>query len=182
MDVQDVPDALQERLGPAATAALLQLFVDTRKDCATEVINIVGDRFERRLVEKTFPSCVLTWRRVLPPCAGRSRHCRQELRQEIAAGNSALRQEMADQRLRHLEVGVSFLGGAVLRRRQPDRCFSSASCARLPDAGAGNQLRQRQACTSLDCHAARSSVSSTLSNETSGFNLRPSPFTSRTSP
>jgi hypothetical protein len=53
MDAGRVPVALGERLGHAATAGLIELLDDTRKQWAVEVVGMVGDRFERRLIEET---------------------------------------------------------------------------------------------------------------------------------
>ena len=48
-----VPPALQERLGPEATAGLMELFGQRGSAWKVEVVEIVTDRFERRLVEET---------------------------------------------------------------------------------------------------------------------------------
>jgi uncharacterized protein (DUF3084 family) len=53
MDSSRVSGALRERLGHEATAGLVDLFNRVKVECTAEVIGIVGDRFERRLIEET---------------------------------------------------------------------------------------------------------------------------------
>jgi hypothetical protein len=53
MDVQHVPLALQERLGPDATAGLLLVVGAAGREWKADVMDAVIDRFERRLVEET---------------------------------------------------------------------------------------------------------------------------------
>ena len=83
MDSHRVPASLQDRLGQEATAGLVELLTDARKEWTAEVIGMVGDRFERRLTEET--SKVRVEMAAL----------RSDLRQEMAALRSDLRQEMA---------------------------------------------------------------------------------------
>jgi hypothetical protein len=100
MDIHGVPEALQQRLGPEGTAGLLQLLADSRKECAADVINVVGDRFERRLVEETSKLRVemaqgfATMREEIGALRHEMSTLASALRQEMAAGTSALRQEM----------------------------------------------------------------------------------------
>jgi hypothetical protein len=72
MERNRVPASLRDRLGPEATGGLLELLDLARAEWTADVIRIVGDRFERRLVEET-----------------------SGLRVEMAQGFAALRQEMA---------------------------------------------------------------------------------------
>ena len=52
MDIEQVPAALQERLGVEATSGLLQLFDRAHREGRADVIAACTDRFERRLVEE----------------------------------------------------------------------------------------------------------------------------------
>jgi hypothetical protein len=52
MEMEQVPAALQERLGIEATSGLLQLLDSTYREWRAEVIAGCTDRFERRLVEE----------------------------------------------------------------------------------------------------------------------------------
>jgi hypothetical protein len=71
----------EDRLGHEASAGLLELLTDVRKEWTAEVIAIVGDRFEPRLVEETsklrvdmtqgFAAIRQEWRRGSLRCAGR---------------------------------------------------------------------------------------------------------------
>jgi hypothetical protein len=72
MDPNRVPASLRDRLGPEATGGLLELLDIVRAEWTADMIHLVGDRFERRLVEET-----------------------SMLRVEMAQGFAALRQEMA---------------------------------------------------------------------------------------
>jgi DNA anti-recombination protein RmuC len=83
MEFDAVPTPLQDRLGPEATAGLIALLADARKEWTAEVIGIVGDRFERRLTEETSKLRI----EMTQGFAG--------MRQEMAAGLTAVRQEMA---------------------------------------------------------------------------------------
>ena len=128
MDAQAVPEALQDRLGPEGTGGLLQLLAQARKECVADVIDVVGDRFERRLVEETSKLRLemATLRQETTALASTLRQemaagasaLRQEmaagtsaLRQEMAAGTSALRQDMSDQKLDILKWAFLFWVG-----------------------------------------------------------------------
>jgi hypothetical protein len=52
MDIEQVPAALQERLGVEATSGLLQLLDRAHREERADVIAACTDRFERRLVEE----------------------------------------------------------------------------------------------------------------------------------
>ena len=96
MDVTDVPAPLQDRLGPEATAGLIELLSDAREEWATEMIERVGDRFERRLMEETTKLRIEMTQGFAA------------LRQEMTAGFAAIRQEMADQRFELLKWAFLF--------------------------------------------------------------------------
>ncbi|MEX2271830.1 MAG: hypothetical protein WD690_10185 [Vicinamibacterales bacterium] len=51
MDIEHVPAALQERLGPPATLALVSAINAGGREWKDEVMTAAADRFERRLVE-----------------------------------------------------------------------------------------------------------------------------------
>ena len=53
MDVQHVPPALQERLGPEAMAGFLLVVDAAGREWKADVMQVAIDRFERRLVEET---------------------------------------------------------------------------------------------------------------------------------
>jgi hypothetical protein len=110
MDFNHVPADLEDRLGHEATAGLLELLTDVRKEWTAEVIAIVGDRFERRLVEETSKLRV--------DMAHGFAAIRQEMaaglsqvRQEMAAGFAALHKEIADQRFEILKWAFLFWVG-----------------------------------------------------------------------
>jgi hypothetical protein len=135
MDVHDVSPPLRDRLGQDGTAGLVQLLARSRKECVSEVMIAVGDRFERRLVEETSKLRVdmtqgfASVRQEMAKGLGEVRQetaalgvaLRQEmaamaaansaLRQDIAAGTSAMRQEMADQRFEILKWAFLFWVG-----------------------------------------------------------------------
>jgi hypothetical protein len=51
--IGDVRPALRERLGDTAAVDLINLFDRSRKEWRDDVLSVVSDRFERRLVEET---------------------------------------------------------------------------------------------------------------------------------
>ena len=53
MDIQHVPPALQERLGPEGTLGLVNVVQVAGRALKDDVMNTATDRFERRLVEET---------------------------------------------------------------------------------------------------------------------------------
>ena len=118
MEVNKVAAALQERLGPEATAGLLALFDTARQEWTAEVTIAAVERFERRLTEeisgvrvalaqsegglrKDFSEFGATIRREMTEQGA-------ALRSEMADLGAALRREMADQ-------------GAVLRKEMADQ-------------------------------------------------------------
>jgi hypothetical protein len=112
MDVPDVPTALQDRLGPEATAGLIELLTEAREEWTAEMIERVGDRFERRLTDETT--------RVRIEMVQGFAAVRQELaeglsqvRQEMMAGFAALRQEIAYTRFELLKWTFVFWVGQL---------------------------------------------------------------------
>jgi hypothetical protein len=110
MDSHRVPASLQDRLGQEATAGLVELLTDARKEWTAEVIGMIGDRFERRLTEETS--------KVRVEMAGLRGDLRQEmaalrgdLRQEMTEGFASLRQALADQRFEILKWAFLFWVG-----------------------------------------------------------------------
>lgn len=83
MDISDVPGPLQDRLGHEATAGLIELLAGAREEWTAEMLERIGDRFERRLTDETTKVRV----EMVQGFAA--------LRQEMAVGVSQLRQEMA---------------------------------------------------------------------------------------
>ena len=118
MDVTDVPTALQDRLGPEATAGLIELLLDAREEWTTEMIERVGDRFERRLMEETTKlriEMTQGFAALRQEMTEGSAALRQEMtegfaaiRQEMTEGFAAIRQEMADQRFALLKWAFLF--------------------------------------------------------------------------
>lgn len=95
MHIGNVRPALRERLGEPATADLLDLFDRSHKEWLADVTGVVGDRFERRLVEETSKLRIETTQGFAA--------VRQEMtdgfaavRQDMTNGFAALRQEMTD--------------------------------------------------------------------------------------
>ncbi len=109
MELNRLPAALQDRLGQEATTGFLELLHKVRKECSGEVIGIISDRFERRLIDETSKlriDMVRGFAGLREELAATASTLRKEmtaesnaLRQEMATGFGALRQEMADHRL-----------------------------------------------------------------------------------
>jgi hypothetical protein len=105
-----MPTALQDRLGQEATAGLIELVTDARKEWTAEVLGMVGDRFERRLTEETSKLRVemAALRSDLRQEMGA---LRSDLRQEMTEGFASLRQTLADQRFEILKWTFLFWVG-----------------------------------------------------------------------
>ena len=88
-----VPPSVRDRLGPEATSGLLDLFEQTRSAWKVEVIELVTDRFERRLVEET-----------------------SKLRVEMLQGFASLRQEIMALR-QEMRSEISHLRQAIVLER-----------------------------------------------------------------
>lgn len=132
MDTNDVPMALRHRLGEPATAGLLELLDGAKREWIADVIAIVGERFERRLVAETsalrvemaqgFASARVETAEGLAflrrEMAEGLASVRQELaeglasvRQEMAEGLASVRQDMAQQRVELLKWAFVFWMG-----------------------------------------------------------------------
>ena len=141
MHTDSVPAQLRERLGEAGTAGLVQLFNDVKTEWASEMIGVVGDRFERRLVEETSRLRVdmaLGFASVRQEMAEGLAAVRQEMsresgalrqemaresaamRQEMGKGFAAVREEMAQHRVELLKWAFLFWVGQGLCDGQPD--------------------------------------------------------------
>jgi cell division septum initiation protein DivIVA len=127
MHVRRVSPALQERLGEEGTQGLLEMFDEARHDWTADVMDRVGERFERRLVEETSAIRVEMAR------------MRGDLRQEIAQLGSDLRQEMA-QLGSDLRQEMAQLGSDLRREMSQMRADS-----RQEIAGVDASLRQEMA-------------------------------------
>jgi hypothetical protein len=94
MDVDAVPVALRERLGPEATGGLLTLLDHAQKEGRADVIDACVERFERRVVEEISGVRVqLTHvEATLRQDMGRME---SGIRQDTAAMESGIRQDMA---------------------------------------------------------------------------------------
>lgn len=90
MHTNRVPLSLRERLGDEGTAGLVELFEEHGSKWTADVISVVSDRFERRLVEEA-----------------------SKLRVEMAHGFAALRQEMAQHRVELLKWAFLFWVGQL---------------------------------------------------------------------
>jgi hypothetical protein len=83
MEVEDVPPALQERLGHEGTAALVELLEQARQDCTMDVSAAAVERFERRLSD--------AHTQLREDMVARD----AKLREELVAGDAKLREEIA---------------------------------------------------------------------------------------
>jgi hypothetical protein len=112
MELTDVPVALQDRLGPEATAGLIELLSDAQEEWTTGMIERVGGRFERRLMDETTKVRL----EMVQGFAALRQEMAQglgQLRQEMTAGFAALRQEMADMRFELLKWTFVFWVGQL---------------------------------------------------------------------
>ncbi len=113
MEIEDVPVALQARLGPEATGGLLQLLDRSHRQAREDVITACTERFERRLVEEVsglriqIAQVESTVRQDMAAMGA-------TLRQEIATMGSTLRQEMAAGRVEFIKWSFLFWVGQVL--------------------------------------------------------------------
>lgn len=123
MNVSDVPTALQDRLGPDGTSGLVELLGNARQEWTAEMIERVGDRFERRLTDETTKlrvGMVQGFAALRQELSEGLSQVRQEmtvgqstLRQEMTAGFAALRQEHADTRFELLKWAFVFWVGQL---------------------------------------------------------------------
>ena len=112
MDVNDVPDPLQDRLGHEATAGLIELLADAREQWTAEMIERVGDRFERRLTDEITKVRVemvqgfAALRQEITEGLGQLRH-------EMTAGFASIRQEITALRFELLKWTFVFWAGQL---------------------------------------------------------------------
>jgi DNA anti-recombination protein RmuC len=90
MESTVIPPALRDRLGPEATAGLLELLAQLHPAWKTDVIEAVTDRFERRLVEETSKLRI-----EMSQGFAVLRHETSELRQELAGMRHDMAQGLA---------------------------------------------------------------------------------------
>ena len=102
MDVQTVPRALRERLGPEATIGLLEWSEMTRHEWTTEIVTSATRHFDGKLAEEM--------------SKGRAElaTAKAELRVELATGLAGVRQEIATTRVELLKWSFLFWVGQVL--------------------------------------------------------------------
>lgn len=93
MDSTVVPAALRDRLGPEATAGLLELLAHPQPTWKTDVIEAVTDRFERRLVEETSKLRI-----EMAQGFAALRHEVSGLRQELSGTRQAMTQDLSGMR------------------------------------------------------------------------------------
>jgi hypothetical protein len=106
VQIDNVPPPLRERLGEPATVALLDLFDRCGKDWTPDVVEVVTDRFERRLVEENSKLRL----EMTQGFAGIQREM-ATLRQEMTSGFASVRHEMASQRFDILKWAFLFWVG-----------------------------------------------------------------------
>ena len=121
MDVNAVPGPLQERLGEAATAGLIELLTGVKQEWTADVIGRTGERFERPLTDTTSKLRVEMaqgFAALRQEMAAGLAAVRQEMtaelgavRREMTAGFTGLRQEIADQRFELLKWAFLFWVG-----------------------------------------------------------------------
>ena len=99
MDLEQVVPSLRQRLGPDATAGLVKLLDGAGDEWTEGVIEVVADRFERRLSEETSKVRVEL-------ANGLS-----AVRQEIAQGNARLQGAIAEQKFEILKWTFVFWTG-----------------------------------------------------------------------
>jgi hypothetical protein len=113
MDIEQVPAALQDRLGLEATSGLLQLLDRAHREGRADVIDAGTDRFERRLVEE-ISAVRLQIAQVETSIRRDMAEMGASIRQDMAEMGADIRKDMAA-----MEAGIrQDMGelGAVLRR------------------------------------------------------------------
>ena len=91
MQVDQIPGPLETRLGPAATAGLLQVFDRAHRDLKEEVMTACTERFDRRLAEEI-----------------------SGLRVQIAQSEATLRGDIASGRVEFIKWSFLFGVGQVI--------------------------------------------------------------------
>jgi hypothetical protein len=89
-----VPPALRARIGDDGTFGLIEMLDTERKDWSEDVLTIATDRFERRLTAEIST-------------------LRTGLQQTFHDGLSAIRQELATNRVEHLKWSFVFWAGQL---------------------------------------------------------------------
>lgn len=110
MDTNDVPMALRHRLGEPATAGLVELLDGTKREWTADVIAIVGERFERRLVAET-SALRVEMAQGFASVRVETAEGLAVLRREMAEGLASVRQDMAQQRVELLKWAFVFWMG-----------------------------------------------------------------------
>jgi len=128
MEMQQVPAALQERLGFEASAGLLQLLDRAQREWRADVMGACTDRFERRLVEE-IASVRLQIAQVEASIRQDMTEMGASIRQDMTQMGADLRQEMASGRVDLLKwcflfwigqvVAVAGVMGMLLRMFRP---------------------------------------------------------------
>ena len=131
MDSSNVPVALQEQLGPEATAALVRLFEVERTVWKQDVISRSVERFEQRLVgelagvrtemargearlREEIASVRVEMARGEDRLHGEISQTRAMLREEVAQQGTLIRQEIATNRFELLKWSFLFCVGQVI--------------------------------------------------------------------
>ena len=102
MEISNVPDPLQDRLGHEATVGLIELLTNAQEEGTTEMIERVNDRFERRLAEE-----IAKFRIEMAQAFA-------ALRQEMTEGFASIRQEIAETRVELLKWAFVFWAGQLV--------------------------------------------------------------------
>ena len=92
MEVQDMPLALRDQLGLAATAALVDLFERQRRESTVEITGALVERFEQRLSAEI----------------GDTRREIRGVREEMQLGSARLREDMASLKFDILKWSFAF--------------------------------------------------------------------------
>ena len=124
MRMEDVSPALQERLGPHATIGLLTLLDTLRQEWTADVMNLTGDRFERRLTEEVAglrtaivegdAALRVEFKQESAQLRIEMRELRSELKQEMSGLRTELKQDMSGLRM-ELRQEMSALGAGLTR-------------------------------------------------------------------
>ena len=120
MDIEQVPAALQERLGVEATSGLLQLFDRAHREGRADVIAACTDRFERRLVEEISGARVqiaqvdASLRRDMAEMGASIRQDIARLGADIRQEMTSIRQDLASGRVELLKWCFLFWVGQVV--------------------------------------------------------------------
>ena len=102
MDIEQVPVALQERLGVEATSGLLQVLDRAHREGRADVIDACTDRFERRLVEE------------ISGVRMQITQVEASIRRDMAEMGASIRQDMATGRVELLKWCFLFWVGQVV--------------------------------------------------------------------